>query len=144
MATLKRKIETGFFEQKVSPGRPVEQFIAELDVLLQKLHNSPDSIHHQSSQFQSNKRMKNFKRVVKRLRYKTQLTSTIVRKPDKSKVFHLGKVDDYEKKSEEYMARTQAYKCLGTCDPLPDLIQRTNKYLLNLRLAKWITQKQYE
>ena len=29
-------------------------------------------------------------------------------------------------------------------DPLPDLIQRTNKYLLDLRLAKWITQKQYE
>ena len=56
----------------------------------------------------------------------------------------MGKVDDYEKKSEEYMARTQAYKCLGTYGPLPDLIQRTNKHLLNLRLAKWITQKQYE
>ena len=59
-------------------------------------------------------------------------------------MFHLGKVDDYKKKSDEYIARTQAYKCLGMDDPLPDLIQRTNKYLLNLRLAKWITQKQYE
>ncbi|CAF4950582.1 unnamed protein product [Rotaria sp. Silwood1] len=39
---------------------------------------------------------------------------------------------------------TKAYKCLGTDDPLPDLICRTNKYLLDLRLAKWITQKQYE
>ena len=144
MATLKRKIEARFFQKKVSPGRPVEEFIAELDVLLQKLHNSPDSIQHRSSQFQSNKSTKNFKRIVKRLRYKTRLASTIVRKSDKSKVFHLGKVDDYENKSEEYMARTQAYKCLGTYDPLPDLIQRTNKYLLNLRLAKWITQKQYE
>ncbi|CAF2208151.1 unnamed protein product, partial [Rotaria magnacalcarata] len=38
----------------------------------------------------------------------------------------------------------KAYHCLGTTDPLPDLIQRTNKYLLDLRLAKWITQKQYE
>ena len=56
----------------------------------------------------------------------------------------MGKVDDYEKKSEEYMAKTQAYKCLGTDDPVPDLIQRTNRYLLDLRLAKWITQKQYE
>ncbi|CAF4345793.1 unnamed protein product, partial [Rotaria sordida] len=37
-----------------------------------------------------------------------------------------------------------AYKCLGKEDPLPELIQRTNKYLLDLRLAKWITQKQYE
>ncbi|CAF1139788.1 unnamed protein product [Rotaria sordida] len=42
------------------------------------------------------------------------------------------------------MDKTQAYKCLGNEDPLPDLIQRTNKYLLDLRLAKWITQKQYE
>ncbi|CAF4599972.1 unnamed protein product, partial [Rotaria socialis] len=42
------------------------------------------------------------------------------------------------------MEKTQAYQCLGTIDPLPDLIQRTNKYLLDLRLAKWITQKQYE
>ena len=56
----------------------------------------------------------------------------------------MGKVDDYEKKSEEYMAKTQAYKCLGTDDPLPELIQHTNRYLLDLRLAKWITQKQYE
>ncbi|CAF1559014.1 unnamed protein product, partial [Rotaria sp. Silwood1] len=42
------------------------------------------------------------------------------------------------------MAKTEAYKCLGINDPLPDLITRTNKYLLDLRLAKWITQKQYE
>ncbi len=39
---------------------------------------------------------------------------------------------------------SDAYKCLGTLDPLPDLIKRTNKYLLDLRLIKWITQKQYE
>ncbi|CAF1535654.1 unnamed protein product, partial [Rotaria sordida] len=42
------------------------------------------------------------------------------------------------------MEKTKAYKCLGTEDPLPDLIHRTNKYLLDLRLTKWITQKQYE
>ena len=46
LATLKRKIEARFFEKKVSPGRPVEEFIAELDVLLQKLHNTPDSNHY--------------------------------------------------------------------------------------------------
>jgi len=42
------------------------------------------------------------------------------------------------------MENTEAYKCLATLDPLPDLIQSTNKYLVNLRLAHWITQKQYE
>jgi hypothetical protein len=42
------------------------------------------------------------------------------------------------------MNKTKAYQCLGSSDPLPDLIIRTNKYLLDLRLAKWITQKHYE
>ncbi|CAF4775430.1 unnamed protein product, partial [Rotaria magnacalcarata] len=52
-----------------------------------------------------------------------------------SKVFHLGGLEAYNKKSNEYTDKT---------DPLADLIQRTNKYLLDLRLIKWITQKQYE
>ncbi|CAF1391904.1 unnamed protein product, partial [Rotaria sordida] len=39
LATLRRKIESRFFGKKVSPGRPVQQFITELDILLQNLHN---------------------------------------------------------------------------------------------------------
>ncbi|CAF1657259.1 unnamed protein product [Rotaria magnacalcarata] len=169
LATLKRKIETRFFEKKVRPGRPVEQFIAELDILLQNLHNIPatkkripsnktqtnksfdtlSSIIQSSQSSQSQtiirpRKKKNYGRIVKRLKYKIHLANTILRKTDKSKVFHLGKVDHYQKKSEEYMDNTKAYQCLGTIDPLPDLIQRTNRYLLDLRLAKWITQKQYE
>ena len=94
--------------------------------------------------FQELKKKKNYGRLVKRLNYKFKLTSTILRKTDKSKVFHLGRHADYDKRSEEYMEKTQAYKCLDRNDPLPDLIQRTNRYLLDLRLAKWITQKHYE
>ncbi|CAF4635762.1 unnamed protein product, partial [Rotaria socialis] len=41
LAVLKRKIETRFFEKKVSPGKAVEQFIAELDCLLKNLHDTP-------------------------------------------------------------------------------------------------------
>jgi hypothetical protein len=40
--------------------------------------------------------------------------------------------------------KTKAYQCIGTSDPLLDLLIRTNKYLLDLRLAKWIIQKHYE
>ncbi|CAF5006298.1 unnamed protein product, partial [Rotaria socialis] len=40
LAILKRKIELRFFEKKVSPGRSVELFIAELNVILQKLHDT--------------------------------------------------------------------------------------------------------
>ncbi|CAF4751808.1 unnamed protein product, partial [Rotaria sp. Silwood1] len=151
LADLKRKIEARFFDKKLSPGRPVEQFIAELDLLLQKLHNV--SI---NNQYQKHKELNHIsfenllstiqlsQSQIKRLRYKLKLTNPILRKSDKSKVFHLGRSEDYQMKSEEHMVKTQAYKCLGTHNPLPDLIKRTNKYLLDLRLAKWITQKQYE
>lgn len=88
--------------------------------------------------------MKYHPRLLKRLKHKLRLKNIIIQKTDKSKVFHLGKVEDYVIKSEEYMQKTQAYQCLGNINPLTDLIQRTNKLLLNLRLAKWITQKQYE
>ena len=170
LAILKRKIERRFFEKKVYPGRPVEQFIAELESLLKRFHDVPVPLRQlqknlnnskeiqsivefpsdlvmsgQSLQMNKNKnKKKNYRRIVKRLKYKLRFHNIILQKTDKSKVFHLGKLDDYKKKSQEYMEKTQAYQCLNDYDPLPDLIQRTNKYLLDLRLAKWITQKQYE
>ncbi|CAF3823562.1 unnamed protein product [Rotaria sordida] len=171
LATLKRKIEKCFLRKKVSPGRPLQQFIVELDVLLQTLHNISitsknlnksliigsqmnqndiiELINSQASQSQvlngvKVKKKKNYGRLVKRLKHKFRLANVMLQKSDKSKVFHLGKIEDYRKKSNEYMEKTQAYKCLGKEDPLPDLIKRTNKYLLDLRLAKWITQKHYE
>ena len=56
----------------------------------------------------------------------------------------MGTTEHYEKESNAYMDRTKAYQCLGIEDPLPNLTIQTNKYLFDLRLAKWITQKQYE
>ncbi|CAF1097599.1 unnamed protein product [Adineta ricciae] len=150
LATLQRKIETRFYEKKVSPGRPVKDFISELDLLLQNLHESSAIPHHYQSHIICNKKIKkkkkiNYHRLLKRLKFKFKLNSIILRKTDKSKVFHLGTSDEYDKKSMEYMNRTKAYQCLGSINnPLPDLITRTNKYLLDLRFIKWITQKQYE
>ena len=152
MATLRRKLEARFYEKKVSPGRPVQEFISELDVMLQNLHDSPSIPHHlssnliKSSQTNINRFSKNtnYGRIIKRLKHKFRLTNTVLRKTDKSKVFHLGRLMNYQKKSKEYMDKTNAYQCIGINDPLPNLVQRTNKYLLDLRLAKWITQKQYE
>jgi hypothetical protein len=164
LATLKRKIEARFFEKKVSPGRPVEQFIAELNVTLQNLHdihagdqhrqqkehrnNSYDNllttIHSNQVQIICKNKKKNYVRLVKRLKHKLRSNNIVPQKTDKSKVFHLGKRQDYQKKSKEYMDKTEAYESLGTNNPLPDLIERTNKYLLNLRLTHWINQKQYE
>ncbi|CAF3714385.1 unnamed protein product, partial [Rotaria sordida] len=143
LATLKRKIEKCFLHKKVSPGRPLQQFIAELDVLLQTLHNVPTTrknLHKNSvivSQMNQND-------IIELINSQASQSQVFNLKSDKSKVFHLGKIEDYSKKSKEYIEKTQAYKYLGNEDRLPDLIQRTNKYLLDLRLTKWITQKQYE
>ncbi|CAF1498211.1 unnamed protein product [Rotaria magnacalcarata] len=40
LAALKRKIETRFFEKKVSPGRSVTQFIATLDIIIKTLDDT--------------------------------------------------------------------------------------------------------
>ena len=165
MSTLKRKLEARFYEKKVSPGRPIEQFIAELDVVLQNLHNTSryckkrktekfnslnQNLFNINSLNQSEtipiimKKKRNYNRLVKRLVHKFRATNTIIRRTDKSKVFHLGKKQDYELKSKDYMNKTKAYQCLDNDDPLLNLINRTNKYLLDLRLSHWIKQKQYE
>ncbi|CAF4491588.1 unnamed protein product, partial [Rotaria magnacalcarata] len=91
-----------------------------------------------------NEKKKNYGRLVKRLKHKIRSTSLVLQKTDKSEVFHLGTRQHYQKKSNEYMEKTEANQCLGVNDPLPNLIERTNKYLLDLRLAHWLTQKQYE
>lgn len=79
-----------------------------------------------------------------RSKFKLKLTNTISQKSDKSKIFYLGKLDYYRKKSEEYMNLAKAYQCLDNDDPVLDLILRANKSLLDSRLIKWISQKQYE
>ena len=144
MATLKRKIQAQFFKQKVSPGRPVEQFIAELDMILQNLHDIPTRVQNQQHMINNSNKKRNYSRLVKRLKHKLRSANIVLQKTDKSKVFHIGNLQDYQIKSKKYMDKTEAYKCLDTKDPLPDLIDRTNKYLLSLRLAHWINQKQYE
>ncbi|CAF5164456.1 unnamed protein product, partial [Rotaria magnacalcarata] len=136
LAILKRKIELRFFEKKVSPGRSVELFIAELNVILQKLHDTSTTSTHrqkkqqhklilsdnplattQSSQSQNinsssssfrNEKKKNYGRLVKRLKHKIRSASVVLQKTDKSKVFHLGTRQHYQKKSNEYMEKTEA------------------------------------
>ncbi|CAF4252971.1 unnamed protein product, partial [Rotaria magnacalcarata] len=44
-------------------------------------------------------------------------------------------LEHYQEKSNEYMDKTEAYECLGVNDSLPNLIERTNKYL-EVRLAR--------
>ena len=71
-------------------------------------------------------------KVIKNLKNKFEITQTVIRKTDKSKVFHLGKADDYREKAQIYMNKTKAYENLGTFNPLEALVERTNNFLLGL------------
>ena len=54
MAILKRKLESQFFQKKISPGKLINEFINELDVMIQNLHNIPTNNPHKQQQ-QKNK-----------------------------------------------------------------------------------------
>ncbi|CAF3746048.1 unnamed protein product [Rotaria sp. Silwood1] len=81
---------------------------------------------------------------INNLRNKFEATQTVIRKTDKSKVFHLGKLDDYKVKAQAYMNRTKAYQDLGTLNPLESLVEHTNSFLYGLWFNKHISQRQYE
>jgi len=78
------------------------------------------------------------------LKKKFEATQTVIRKTDKSKVFHLGKRDDYKVKAQTYMTKTKASQDLGTTNPVESLVERTNNFLYGLWVNKHISQNQYE
>ena len=81
---------------------------------------------------------------INNLRNKIKATRTVIRRTDKSNVFHLGKSDDYRVKVQAYMTKTKAYQELGETNPLESLVERTNSFLRDLLVNKHITQRHYE
>ena len=78
------------------------------------------------------------------LEKKLERSNTILRKTDKSKVFHLGEKRDYDEKVKQYMAKTDAYESLGEKNPLQDLILQTNSMLKGLLSGKHIDSQLYK
>ena len=126
-----KKIHKTFVEHGwVVPQQQLKIFTDSVEKILTECHDAhPPSIE-----------MKEMSKI----RNRFEATQTIIRKTDKSKVFHLGKVDDYKVKAEAYMTKTKAYQDLGSINPLESLVDRTNGFLLGLWVHKHITQKQYE
>ncbi|CAF1544374.1 unnamed protein product [Adineta ricciae] len=83
-------------------------------------------------------------KTIKNLERKFETTKTIIRKTDKSKVFHIGTTDDHILKARAYMTKTDAYQDLEGTNPLDTLVKRTNEFLYALWINKHITQKHYE
>ncbi|CAF4990665.1 unnamed protein product, partial [Rotaria sp. Silwood1] len=117
----------------------LEQFIAELDIILKNLHDTP--ISKINRKYKPQREIISYDNLLETIQLNQyQITKCPITTEKKIMVNY--KI--ITKKSDEYMEKTEAYKCLHQNDPLPSLIDRTNKYLLNLRLSNWITQKQYE
>lgn len=68
----------------------------------------------------------------------------VLRRTDKSKVFYIGKLDEFERKAAEYMMKTNAYEEIidGRC-PLADQLQKVQYLLSYLLTNKAITKALY-
>jgi hypothetical protein len=72
-----------------------------------------------------------------------QRPDIVIRRTDKSKVFYIGKADDFERKAQEYMLKTQAYEEMtdGRC-PLADNLHAVQTLLHYLMSKNVLTKKQ--
>lgn len=126
-----KKINKTFIEHGwVLPQQRVQIFIDSLEKILTDCHDK----HPPSTQLKD----------INNLRMKFEMSQTVIRKTDKSKVFHLGKLDDYKEKTRMYMNKTQAYQDLGPTNPLETLVECTNSFLYGLWYNKHLSQIQYE
>ena len=71
----------------------------------------------------------------KRARYEYKIVRSIQhllkKRTDKSKVFYIGKLDDLERKAQEYMVKTQAYEeIIDQRCPLSDNLHAVQFYLI--------------
>jgi hypothetical protein len=109
-----------------------------LDSFMKQLESALTLIHSRSTPSWYCSQLENFRK-------KLNDTETVLRKTDKSKVFHLGKTEDYRLKAQAYMTKTRAYERLdGQVNPLVSLVERTNHLLHELWSGKHISQNQYE
>ena len=69
----------------------------------------------------------------------------VVRRTDKCKVFYIGKADDFARKAEEYMSRTEAYEEIsnGRC-PIADNLRAVQTLLDYLLLKRALTKRQHQ
>ncbi|CAF4518168.1 unnamed protein product, partial [Rotaria sp. Silwood2] len=76
---------------------------------------------------------------IKYLKRMQQKEGIIIRQTDKSKVFHIDTRENYMKKSEIYMSKTNAYIEIPE-SPLKEMIDGADKFLRNLVSKKQMPQ----
>ncbi len=77
------------------------------------------------------------RKLVRSIRYRLKKGQYILRVTDKSGIFHIGHIKDYEQKAEAYRQKTQAYMELAA-NPLWTIFDKVVHLLNNLRSKKHI------
>ncbi|CAF0985688.1 unnamed protein product [Rotaria sordida] len=134
---------TEFFRQHrycISEKR-INEFSIDLKNLLQRLYTKKLSRKLSVRAKREHKLMMNIRR------YLRKYQQVILRRTDKSKVFHLGDANDYQRKVLEYMQETEAYEEITSgISPLAENLEQVTSLLNRLYHAEkpLITKKQYE
>ena len=125
-------------QMSTTDDRANEAFAA-LKCILKECHSKPVP----SYLMRRAKHERNVVRSIKRLlRGRNDI---VVRRTDKCKVFYIGKADDFSRKAEEYMSRTEAYEEIsdGRC-PLADNLRAAQTLLDYLLLKRALTKRQHQ
>ncbi|CAF4250483.1 unnamed protein product [Rotaria sp. Silwood2] len=70
-------------------------------------------------------------------------SNIVIHRTDKSKVFYIGKVTGFERKAEEYILKTEAYKEISNSRcPLSDILYAVQTLLTHLVIQKGLTDQQ--
>jgi hypothetical protein len=134
---------TNFFHQHsfcISTKR-IEEFFIDLKNLLQRLYTT------KLSRKLYIRAKREHKLVMGIRRYLRQYPHVILRRTDKSKVFHLGDANDYQEKVLQYMQETEAYEEITSgISPLATNLQQVTSLLNRLYHTEKpvITKKQYD
>jgi hypothetical protein len=134
---------TQFFHQHsycISEKR-INEFSIDLKQLLQRLYTGklPSKLYVRAK--------REYKLIMGIRRYLRQYRQVILRRTDKSKVFHLGDANDYHRKVLQYMQETEAYEEITSgISPLAINLQQVINLLNRLYHAEkpLLTKKQYE
>ncbi|CAF4220059.1 unnamed protein product, partial [Rotaria sordida] len=119
----------------------INEFSTDLKSLIQRLYTKKLSRKLSVRAKREHKLMMNIRR------YLRKYQQVILRRTDKSKVFHLGDANDYQRKVLEYMQETEAYEEITSgISPLAENLEQVTSLLNRLYHAEkpLITKKQYE
>ena len=120
----------------------IPQKALELENFKDQVRSLFNQRYHDSLSYLDKYRIRREIKLVHSIRRKLHRTNYIMRVTDKSGVFHVGSLTDYERKAREYQLKTNAYVELSS-NPLMETYDKVVRLLNNLRSKNQIAAWQY-